>query len=63
MNDLVSRKAVKEYLIELCNTKDTSAYGLQLMGNYEAMRIKMAQRDCLSELINEFDDIDFDEIE
>ena len=50
MSDLISRKAVMEYLSELCNTKDTSAYGLQLMGNYEAMKIKLAERDLVKSI-------------
>lgn len=57
MSDLISRKAVIEYLKELCETKDTSAYGLQLMGNYEAMRSKIAERDCVKSIIEEINDI------
>ena len=40
-----------EYLSELCETKDTAAYGSQLMGNYEKMRRYLAQRDCIKEIM------------
>ena len=51
MSDLISKKAVLEYLSELCNTKDISAYGLQLMGNYTAMKSKLAERDLVKGII------------
>jgi hypothetical protein len=51
VSDLISRQAVLEYLSELCETKDTSAYGMQLTGNYTDMKSKLAERDCVNGII------------
>lgn len=49
--EYINKEEFLEYLSELCNTKDTSAYGAQLMGNYDKMNEKLAERDFVKDII------------
>lgn len=57
MSKLISREVVLECLQELCETKVTSAYGLQLIGDYASMRTKLNEGDCIKDIIQEISKI------